>query len=151
MAGTWSALLKTRMWRRTSKCWSGPILYAKHGQFHHRDLLADDPHRVGVYRDRCFVALDASAQRTSDCGTLSRRNADCAVLLALGALFAVWRLVGFVSRALEEAFYGPVQLWPRWFEETVAVSIFAGALVFWLVLRWFKKNDGKFFALLLDA
>ncbi len=66
-------------------------------------------------------------------------------LLALGAFFAVGRLVGFVSRALEEAFYGPVQLWPRWFEETVAVSIFAGALVFWLVLRWFKKNDGKFF------
>ena len=74
-------------------------------------------------------------------------------LLALGAFFAVGRLVGFVSRALEEAFYGPVQLLAALcLRKLVAV---APCLPAHWCSRWCcggsPSNDGKFFALLPHA
>ena len=66
-------------------------------------------------------------------------------LIAVLAFFGVGSLVARVSRLLEEAVHGPVWLFPRWFEETLIAAILAGALAFWLVLRWFQKNDNRFF------
>lgn len=68
------------------------------------------------------------------------------LLLACVVFYVVGSVIGWTSRLIEEAVYGPVILWPRWFEETIIASILGGGTAFWLTLRWFKAKDAKFFA-----
>ncbi|MEP3054210.1 hypothetical protein [Ascidiaceihabitans sp.] len=67
------------------------------------------------------------------------------LLVALLAFYGAGTVIAEAAILLEEAIYGPVVIWPRWFEETLVLAVAGGCLAFWLVLRWFKKNDGKFF------
>ena len=67
------------------------------------------------------------------------------LLLACLAFYVVGTVIGKASRLLEEAIYGPVMFWPRWFEETIIVASLGGLAAFYLTLRWFKAQDAKFF------
>jgi hypothetical protein len=68
------------------------------------------------------------------------------LLLACAAFYVVGTLIGKASGMLEEAIYGPIRFWPRWFEETIVVALLGACVAFCLTLRWFKAKDAKFFA-----
>ncbi len=65
-----------------------------------------------------------------------------------GAAFVFWlvaSLFGFGLDRLSELFYGPLVFGP-WFVQITHLSIAAGLLAAALVLRWFKRQDGRIFA-----
>lgn len=68
------------------------------------------------------------------------------LLLACLVFYVVGSIVAKAVLMLEEAIFGPVALWSRWFEETLIASLIGASLAFYLTLRWFKAKDAKFFA-----
>lgn len=68
------------------------------------------------------------------------------LLLACLAFYVAGSLIAKAILMLEEAIFGPVALWSRWFEETLITSVIGASFAFYLTLRWFKTKDAKFFA-----
>jgi hypothetical protein len=68
------------------------------------------------------------------------------LLLACLAFYVVGAMIGKASAFLEASVHGPIQGSRLWFGPTVVVSLIGGVIAFWLVLRWFKAKDSKFFA-----
>lgn len=68
------------------------------------------------------------------------------LLLACLAFYVAGSLIAKGILMIEEVIFGPVALWSRWFEETLIARVLGASLAFYLVLRWFKAKDAKFFA-----
>lgn len=67
------------------------------------------------------------------------------LLLAIGLFYVTASLIGLIGAQIEVALW-PGHVFTPLFYPIIVLSIAGGAVAGWMLLRWFKAKDGKFFA-----